>query len=154
MAHTYTQIYIHYVFATHRRLRAFDQDRQKELYDYIAGIIRSMQCFVQCIGGMEDHVHILIGMHPSVSISDCAGKIKANSTRFVNEKGWALGKFSWQEGYGAFSVSQSNLEAVRAYIKDQRNHHLGKDFIEEYEALLRRHNVAHDQKYIFVEVED
>ena len=105
MAGTYTQIYIHYVFAIKSRLRLVNEDIQKELYNYIAGITRELKCFLQCIGGTEDHIHLLIGLHPTLSVSEFAQKLKANTSRFINENGWALGKFSWQEGFGAFSVS-------------------------------------------------
>jgi len=129
MAHTYTQIYIHYVFASQKRFRALNKERQIELFNYIAGIIQSLNCFVQCVGGMEDHIHILLGLHPTLSVSECAAKIKANSSRFINEKGWAFGKFAWQEGFGAFSVSQSKLEPVREYIRNQETHHKGRSFV-------------------------
>lgn len=154
MPKTYTQIYIHYVFATEIRMRQFTEDRQKELYAYSAGIIKDLNCFVQCIGGMEDHIHILIGLHPTLSVSEFAQKIKANSSRFINEKGWAGGKFSWQTGFGAFSVSQSGLEATRNYIKNQKEHHQRQSFTSEYEALLAKYEIIYDGQYVFHEPED
>jgi len=121
MPNTYTQIYIHYVFATEIRMPLIKGDKQQELYAYSAGIVRDLNCFMQCIGGMEDHVHLLVGLHPTLSVSEFAQKFKANTSRFINEKGWVLGKFNWQGGFGAFSVSQSGLMQVRDYIRIRRN---------------------------------
>jgi REP element-mobilizing transposase RayT len=141
------------VFATDIRLRLLTLERQNELYAYAAGIIKELNCFLQCIGGMEDHIHILVGINPSLSVSEFAQKIKANTSRFINEKGWVQGKFHWQEGFGAFSVSQSGLERVREYIAHQKEHHLRHTFISEYETLLTRYKVDYDQKYVFHEPE-
>ncbi|MDD2228545.1 MAG: IS200/IS605 family transposase [Candidatus Cloacimonetes bacterium] len=154
MPNTYTQIYIHYVFATEIRLRHLSEERQKELYAYSAGIIKELNCFLQCIGGMEDHIHILVGLHPTLSVSEFAQKIKANTSRFINEKGWAYGKFKWQNGFGAFSVSQSGLEATRNYIKNQKEHHQGQSFASEYETLLTKYSIEYDKQYVFYEPED
>ncbi|MDZ4181914.1 MAG: IS200/IS605 family transposase [Candidatus Cloacimonadaceae bacterium] len=153
MPNTYTQLYIHYVFATEIRLRTLTEERQHELYTYAAGVVKELKCFLQCIGGMEDHIHLLIGLHPSLSASEFAQKIKATTSRFINEKGWVHGKFKWQEGYGAFSVSQSGLERVREYIKHQKEHHQRYTFSGEFEALLARHRVSYDNKYVFHEPE-
>jgi len=154
MANTYTQLYIHYVFATQKRLRLFHDNAQKELYDYSAGLTRDLNCFFQCIGGMEDHIHLLVGLHPTLSVSDFAQRFKANTSRFINEKGWVIGKFNWQNGFGAFSVSQSGLEQVRDYIAKQEEHHGNKRFIAEYEALLGKYRVKYAEKYLFAEPED
>ncbi len=154
MPNTNTQIYIHYVFATEIRLRLLSEDRQEELYTYCAGINKELKCFLQCIGGMEDHIHILVGLHPTLSVSEYAQKIKARTSRFINDKGWALGKFNWQKGFGAFSVSQSGLETVGNYIKNQKEHHLGQSFSSEYETLLTRYEINFDQQYVFHDPED
>lgn len=154
MAGTYTQIYIHYVFATQTRLRLISSDIQNELYNYMAGLTRELGCYLQCIGGMEDHIHLLIGLHPTIPVSEFAQKLKANTSRFINNKGWVLGKFNWQEGYGAFSVSQSGLDKVREYISHQKDHHQNRSFAEEYEALLARYNVEYDKKHLFHEPDE
>jgi len=86
-------------------MRFLTADIEQELHTYAAGLIKDLNCFTQCIGGMDDHLHLLIGLHPTLAVSEFAQKFKANTSRFINEKGWALGKFQWQEGYGAFSVS-------------------------------------------------
>ncbi len=149
MANTYTQIYIHYVIATQHRMRFLTADIQKELYAYAAGLTRELNCFLQCIGGIDDHLHILVGLHPTLAVSEFAQKLKANTSRFINEKGWALGKFQWQEGFGAFSVSQSGLDQVRDYIGNQAEHHLRQSFSSEYEELLARYRVNFDKRYLF-----
>ncbi|MDY0128463.1 MAG: IS200/IS605 family transposase [Candidatus Cloacimonadaceae bacterium] len=151
MPNTYTQIYIHYVFATGERYRLLTEERQKELYAYSAGIIKELGCFLQCIGGMEDHIHLLVGLHPTLSVSEFAQKVKANTSRFINQKDWAIGKFKWQEGFGAFSVSQSGLGMVRNYIKNQKEHHQGQSFANEYETLLVKHQIDYNTKYLFQE---
>ncbi|MDD3533192.1 MAG: IS200/IS605 family transposase [Candidatus Cloacimonadaceae bacterium] len=153
MPNTYTQIYIHYVFATEVRSRLLAEERQKELYDYSAGIIKELNCFLQCIGGMEDHIHILVGLHPTLSVSEFAQKVKANTSKFINKKAWLIGKFSWQKGFGAFSVSQSGLGEVRNYIKNQKEHHRGQSFADEYQTLLTRYRIDFDKKYLFHEQE-
>ena len=149
MPNTYTQVYIHYVFATELRLRLLTEEMQKELYSYSTGIIKELNCFLQCIGGTDDHIHLLIGLHPTISVSEFAQKIKANTTRFINDKGWVHGKFKWQEGYGAFSVSQSGLESVRDYIQHQKEHHKKQSFSHEYESLLTKYNINDDKLYVF-----
>ncbi len=149
MANTYTQIYIHFVFATERRMRFLTPEIRQETYSYLAGCIKDLKGFVQCIGGMDDHIHILVGMPPTLSVSEFAQKVKANSSRFINEKGWVLGKFKWQEGFGAFSVSQSGLENTREYIQNQENHHRKHTFSNEYIALLTRYEIKYDSRYVF-----
>jgi REP element-mobilizing transposase RayT len=98
---------------------------------------------------MEDHVHLLIDLHPTLSVSEFAQKFKANTSRFINEKGWALGKFQWQGGFGAFSVAQSGLERVRDYITQQEQHHRNQSFKNEYESLLKKYRVKYDTRYVF-----
>jgi putative transposase len=154
MANTYTQLYIHYVFATHRRLRLIHGNALNELYDYSAGLIRDLNCFLQCIGGMDDHIHLLVGLNPTLSVSDFAQRFKANTSRFINERGWVIGKFNWQNGFGAFSVSQSGLEQVRDYIAKQKEHHVNMRFMAEYETLLGKYRVIYDEKYLFEEPVD
>ncbi len=149
MANSYTQIYIHYVFATRHRMRFLTADIEKEMHSYAAGLIKDLNCFLQSIGGIEDHIHILVGLHPTLAISEFAQKFKANTSRFINEKGWASGKFQWQEGFGAFSVSQSGLEKVREYIRKQAEHHRRKSFPVEYEDLLTKYMIHYDRRYLF-----
>ena len=149
MPNTYTQIYIHYVFATKNRMRFLTPDIQQELYAYTAGITRELNCFMQCIGGMDDHIHLLVGLYPTLSVSEFAQKLKANTSRFINDKGWANGLFAWQEGFGAFSVSQSGLQNTREYILNQPTHHQTRSFLREYEDLLSKYAVNYDRRYIY-----
>ncbi len=150
MANTYTQIYIHYVIATKHRMRFLTADVEKEMNAYAAGVIKELNCFLQCIGGgADDHIHILVGLHPTMAVSEFAQRLKANTSRFINEKGWMSGKFQWQEGYGAFSVSQSGLEKVREYIRNQAEHHSRQSFASEFEELLTKYCVPYDKLYLF-----
>ncbi len=102
---------------------------------------------------MPDRVHILVGMTPNVALSDLVRDIKSNSSRFINEKRWVRGKFNWQEGFGAFSYSRSQLHAVINYVQNQEKHHSIKSFREEYLEILKRFNVEYDTKYVFDEDE-
>ncbi len=149
MPNTFTQIYVHYVFATMHRMRLMNASIQQEIYSYTSGITKELNCFMQCIGGMDDHMHLLVGLHPTMAVSVFAQKVKANSSRFINENGWALGKFAWQDGFGAFSVSQSGLAQVRDYIKNQANHHQQRSFLGEYEELLIKYMIEYDKQHLF-----
>ena len=149
MADPYTQIYIHYVMATYARVPLLFEEKQDRFYDYIAGTIRGLGCFVHCIGGVEDHIHILIGLNPAKSIAEVAQKIKANSSRFINQQNWFPEKFRWQDGYAAFSVSTSKREQVRTYIKNQKEHHKKISFMDEYFSLMEKHGIEYNKKHIF-----
>lgn len=149
MANTYTQVFIHYVIATKHRMRFLTAEIQQEIYAYSAGLIKTLNCFLQGIGGMDDHLHLLVGLHPTLAVSELAQKFKANTSRFINEKGWYAGKFQWQEGFGAFSVSQSGLEQVRKYIRNQAEHHRRQSFAGEYEELLAKYGINYDKLYLF-----
>ncbi len=100
------------------------------------------------INGMGDHVHILIGLAPNKTISDLVKEVKRASTNFINEQGWFTGKFSWQEGYGAFSYGQSQLQTIINYIKNQEKHHQSKNFREEYISLLKKFKIEFDEKWL------
>ena len=102
---------------------------------------------------MPDHIHIFVGFQPSISISDLVRDVKNNSSKFINEKGWINGKFSWQEGYGAFSYSHSHIENVYNYILNQEKHHQKKSFKEEYLDFLKKFEVEYDEKYLFEWIE-
>jgi len=149
MANTYTQIYIHIVFAVRGRENLIRREWKEELYKYIAGIVRNEKQKLIAINGVPDHIHMLVGMKPDVALSDLVRDIKANSSRFVNEKGWLKGKFNWQEGFGAFSHSHSELGRIVRYIQEQKEHHLKKTFTDEYVNMLRDFHVELDRKYIF-----
>jgi putative transposase len=149
MANTYTQIYIHVVFAVEGRQNLIKPAHNDELQKFITGIVSGQKQKLIAINNMADHMHLLIGLQPDLALSDLVGDIKAGSSNFINRKRWVAGRFSWQEGFGAFSYSRSQLGTVIRYIQNQQKHHAVKSFQEEYVALLKRFNVEYDERYIF-----
>ena len=149
MANTYTQIYLHVVFAVEGRQSLIAREHNDELQKYIAGIISGQQHKLIAINNMPDHLHLLTGMRPDVSLSDLVRDIKAGSSKFINKSRWVKGRFSWQEGFGAFSYSRSQLGAVIRYIQNQQKHHAKKSFREEYVELLEKFGVEYDDRYVF-----
>jgi len=154
MADTYTKIYVHVVFTVQGRQNLISKQNKDELYKYITGIIQNKKQKVIIINGMPDHIHILIGIKPDIALSDLIRDVKANASSFINEKRWVIGKFSWQEGFGAFSYSHSQLDSVANYIRNQEKHHSRKTFREEYLELLKKFDVEYDPKYIFDWIDD
>ncbi len=154
MANTYTQIYIQVVFALQGRQNLIRPEFKDELYKYITGIIRSHEQKLIEINGVADHIHLLIGLKPSMALSDLVRAIKANSSKFINEKGWIKGRFNWQEGFGAFSYGHSQLDAIIGYIQNQEKHHQRESFKVEYLSLLRKFDVAFRDEYLFDFLED
>jgi putative transposase len=153
MANTYTQIHIQTVFSVQNRKCIIQTSWKDELYKYISGIIQNNNHKLLAINGMPDHVHILFGLRPSQSISDLMQDIKGNSSKWINDKKLIRGKFSWQEGYGAFSYSKSEVPAIIQYILTQTVHHKVKTFTEEYYELLKEFEVDFDDRYLFKPVE-
>ncbi|HEU5396102.1 MAG TPA: IS200/IS605 family transposase [Verrucomicrobiae bacterium] len=149
MANTYTQIYIHVVFAVEGRQNLIQPAHNAELQKYITGVVTAKGQKLIAINNMPDHLHLLVGLRPDSSLSDLIRDIKANSSRFIAEMKWVVGKFSWQQGFGAFSCSRSQLGPVIRYIEDQQRHHTKKTFQEEYIAFLERFGIDYDKKYIF-----
>jgi putative transposase len=153
MANTFTQIHIHAIFAVQNRISLISKTWEERLYQYITGIIQNHNHKLLSINGMPDHIHILFGMRPTQSLSDLMQDIKGDSYRWINENKFVAGKFSWQEGYGAFSYSKSQLSAVAEYIENQEQHHKKKTFIEEFKKILNHFNIEFDERYIFKPVE-
>lgn len=149
MANTYTQIYIHVVFAVEGRQSLIKPEHNEELQKYITGIVSAQKHKMIAINNMPDHIHLIVGLRPDAALSDLVRDIKANSSRFINDKRWVTGRFSWQEGFGAFSYSRSQLATVIRYIENQEKHHAKKSFHDEYTALLEKFGVAYDSRYIF-----
>ncbi|MEM0543086.1 IS200/IS605 family transposase [Flavobacterium sp. j3] len=149
MANTYTQIHIQFVFAVKYRDGLIHSSFKNELYQYITGITKNNNHKLIAINGMSDHIHLLIGMRPTQTISDLMQDIKASSSKWINEKKFLKVKFEWQEGYGAFSYSKSHVDSVINYIKNQEQQHASKTFREEYLHFLKMFEVEHDEKYIF-----
>jgi len=150
MPNTYTQVYVQIVFAVKGRQNLITEKIRDTVEKYICGIISNKKSKPIAIYCNPDHIHILIGLHPSVSISDMARDIKANSSKWINENNWIVGKFSWQEGFGAFTYSKSHIDNVVKYILNQKEHHRKTSFKEEYIKFLEKFEVDYDEKYLFV----
>lgn len=149
MANTYTQLYFHVIFSVQGRHNLIQFRWMDELHKYICGIVAGKNQKVYAIGGMPDHIHMLISVKPDVAISDLVRDIKANSSKWINSEKKVLGKFQWQEGFGAFTYSHSQLDAVIHYINNQEKHHNQKTFKEEYLEFLQKFDVDFDEKYLF-----
>ena len=153
MANTYTQLYVHLVFAVKNRLGLIAPSWKDRLYQYISALLTKRNHKLFAINGMQDHVHIFVSMSPTQSVSEMAGEIKRASSLWINENRLVLGHFEWQDGYGAFTYAKSQIDAVMNYINNQETHHHVKTFREEYMEFLRLYNVDFDERYIFSEVE-
>ena len=149
MVHTFTQIYIQAVFAVSARQNLIRPEFKEELQKYITGIVRKQGQKMIEINAMPDHTHMVIGMKPSLALSDLMRDVKSDSTDFIKRKNWIRGRFNWQEGFGAFSYSHSQLDSVIGYIRYQEKHHARRSFRNEYLALLKKFDVAYEPKYLF-----
>jgi len=149
MANTYSQIYIQIVFAVESRQNLIDPSNNDQLQKYISGIVTKQRHKLIAINNMPDHMHILIGQRPDSALSSLVGDIKSGSSNFINRQRWVRGRFNWQEGFGAFSYSRSQLDAVVHYIQNQQKHHQKSSFRDEYVALLDKFEVPYDERYIF-----
>ena len=149
MAGTYTQIYIQVVFAVKGRQNLLAKAWRQDVFKYMAGIIKNKGHKPIIVNGVSDHVHAFIGLRPAMALSDLVRDMKNNTTNFINAQGWASGKFHWQEGYGAFSYSHSQIDNVYNYILNQEAHHAKRNFRDEYLEFLARFEVEHDEKYLF-----
>ena len=145
MSHTYAQNMVHVVFSTKERWKAIDRELQPRLWAYVAGICKKLGVGVHCVGGAEDHIHLLIQVPPMLPLAKAVATIKANSSRWARESGC---KLTWQQGYGAFSVSASIAPVVVRYIQNQEAHHKKMSFDAEFVTLLRKHGVEFDPKYV------
>ena len=152
MANTFTQIYLQFVFAVQDRTSLILPEWKDDLYKYITGIIQNNDHKLIAINGMPNHIHIFVGYKPQQLIPDLLQDVKGNSSKWINEQGYLLGKFKWQEGYGAFSYSYSQIDSVVKYIMNQEKHHKRKTFREEYIELLERFRIKYDQRYILRDV--
>lgn len=151
MANTYTQLYIHVIFSPKGRASLISPKWKDEVYKYITGIVTNKKQKLIAINGMPDHIHVLLGIKPDCNLSDLVRDIKANSSRFINEKRWVPGKFEWQQGFGAFTVGHSQLDIVIAYILNQEDHHKTRSFKEEYIEFLERYEIDYRPEYVFQE---
>ena len=149
MANTYTQLFVHLVFAVQNRQALISETWKDELYKYITGIISNKGHKILSIGGVSDHIHILIGVIPDQSISSLVADIKRSSSLWINEKRLTTGKFAWQEGFGAFSYGKSQVHAVCEYIENQEEHHKNQSFRDEYIKFLELFGIDYNKDYIF-----
>ena len=149
MANTYTQIYIHYVFAVQNRIGLIQTRWRDDLYKYMTGIITNQGHKLLTIGGISDHVHALVSMSPKQASSDLMMNVKRSSSLWINENRFVMGKFSWQEGFGAFSYGKSQIHNVVKYIENQEQHHRKRTFMEEYLEFLKLFDIEYDERYVF-----
>jgi REP element-mobilizing transposase RayT len=149
MAGTFTQIYIQYVFVVRGRENLLQKPWREDVFKYMSGIIKEKGQKPIIVNGVSDHVHVFVGLKPNLGISDLIRDIKNNTSRFINEKGYVKGKFSWQEGYGAFSYAHSQIENFYHYILNQEQHHQKRSFRDEYIDFLKKFDVDYDEKYLF-----
>ena len=154
MANTYCQIYIHLVFAVKHRGCFLAESWRQDLYRYITGIVDAKGHKLYAIGGMRDHIHILVSMSPAQSVSGMARDIKRSSALWIKQNHFVDGNFAWQEGFGAFSYGKSQIDNVVQYIKNQKQHHIGKTMREEYIDFLRIFGIEYDERFVFNNVED
>jgi len=153
MANTYTLIYIQIVFAVQCRQNLILAERKEELHKYMTDIVTRQGQKLLAIHCMPDHAHVLVGLRPDMALSDLVRDIKTGSTNHINENQWMTGRFSWQEGFGAFSYSHSQLTDVIRYIQNQVEHHRQRGFREEYLEFLEKFQIPYHERYLFEPVE-
>ena len=153
MANTYTEIHLQLIFAVQNRESLIKSSWKDRLYQYITGIVQNNTHKMLIVNGMPDHLHLVIGMRPVQSISDLLQNIKKDSSKWINQNRLALGKFQWQDGYGAFSYKKSDLPVLINYVENQEKHHYKKTFLEEYVEILEEFGISFDERYLFHKIE-
>ncbi|MGN6248997.1 MAG: IS200/IS605 family transposase [Ginsengibacter sp.] len=151
MANTYSQVYVQLVFAVKYRNAVIEKKWSKQLYAVMGNLINETNCKTIIVNGMADHIHCFVGLKPSVSISDLMKIVKSKSSKFINDHHLTQQRFEWQEGYGAFSYSQTQIPAVFKYIENQESHHKNRTFRDEYLDFLEKYNIDYDERYILQE---
>ncbi|WP_121808598.1 IS200/IS605 family transposase [Mucilaginibacter kameinonensis] len=154
MPNTYTQLYIHFVFAVKYRQAVINQEWEVSLHRYITGIVQNNGHKLIAVNSVSDHLHLFVGLNPNQSISELIRLVKGDSSEFINKERYTPRKFQWQEGYGAFSNSNSQIDAVVKYILNQKQHHLKRSFKEEYLDILKDYSVQYDERYVFKDLMD
>ena len=149
MSSSHHGILIHVVFSTKQRFKILHKDWRDDLFAYMGGIATEHKSKLLRSGGVEDHVHLLMKIHPKFAISDTIKLIKGNSSRWINDNKKIAARFEWQRGYGAFSVSESMSNTVKRYIENQEEHHRQQSFKDEYISFLKKHNIEYDRRYVF-----
>ena len=153
MANTYWQIYLQVVFAVEDRQSLIRRENKEELHKYLTGVVTQRGQKLLAVHCMPDHTHILIGLRPSMALSDLVHDMKIASANFVNRKAWVVGRFGWQEGFGAFSYGHSQLTRIIRYIHNQEQHHARTTFREEYVRFLKKYEIDHDERFVFKPVD-
>lgn len=148
MANTFHQLYVQIVFSVKRRESLIPTNHKEEIHKYITGIVKNNKCKMIAINSINDHIHIFVGIHPTISISNLVKDIKTSTTELIKDKKWSKTKFNWQDGYGAFSYSRSHIDKVVKYIKIQEMHHLKISFADEYKGFMKKFGVEYDEKYL------
>lgn len=149
MANTYTSLHYHVVFSTKRREPLIALSMEQRVWSYLGGIAHNNEMKPLCIGGIEDHVHMLLGLPPTLAVSKAVQLIKGGSSKWIHDTVPELRGFAWQDGYGGFTVGKSQIPDTIAYIQGQREHHRTRTFQEEYLAFLRKHEIEFDERYVF-----
>ena len=149
MSHSYVNSLFHCVYSTKDRRKTINQDLQQRLWPYMGGIARENKMKALAVGGVEDHVHLLLSLPSTISIAKAIQLIKGGSSKWVHEEFSEYRSFAWQEGYGAFSIGISQVEETTRYILNQKEHHRTKTFQEEYLAFLEKHGLQYDPKYVW-----
>ena len=149
MPSTHHGILVHVVFSTKQRCKQHGKDWRDDLFAYMGGTASEHQATLLRAGGMEDHVHLFLKIHPSCALAETVKLIKGNASKWINQSTKIPFRFEWQRGYGAFSVSESMSETVKQYIENQEEHHRTMDFKAEYISFLQKHNIEYDPKYVF-----
>lgn len=149
MANTYHQIYLQTVFAVKYRNAVISKEWRPKLLGVIGNLINEANCKTIIVNGVEDHVHCFLGLKPIISVSELMKTVKAKSSKYINDHSLAPSRFEWQEGYGVFSYSQSQVDDVFKYIRNQEEYHKKQSFREEYLGLLREYKIECDEQYIF-----
>ena len=149
MGNTFTSLHYHIVFGTRNREPWISHEIEERVWKFLGSIARKNGMKALQIGGMPDHVHVVAALPPTIAVSDAVRHLKGGSSKWIKEAFPALQGFGWQDGYGAFTVSKSNLAAVIAYVRNQREHHRVKTFQEEYLAFLKRHQIQYEEKYVW-----
>jgi len=149
MNRTFSQLFTHLVFSTKARAGLIHPDLKPELHAYLGGLTRELKGKALAINGMEEHVQLLVSLPPTISISDTLRFLKSNSSKWVHEKWRERSTFAWQLGYGAFSVSKSNVPEVTDYVRNQEEHHRKFSYEEEFLGLLQKHEIDYDERYVW-----
>jgi putative transposase len=149
MANTYTSLYYHLIFSTKNHVKCISQEIEQRIWAYLGGVARTHKMIALQIGGVDDHIHILVSAPATLSLSQIAQCLKGDSSKWIHQEFPALSGFAWQAGYGGFTVSKSNLPEVVRYIQNQREHHRQKTFQEEYLEFLKKHGIEYDERFVW-----